>query len=177
MSSAFFQKSENNCFFELFLVFGRQTLHIVLEFNQREERTMSELVDKYKEEYDKDCEFDRITLLSKQETIASIANKWAYRVFQHKTKLEKLKEKRTDLFIDSEISLEDSNDPRLKKIRSDAGRERYISKTKTIRAIDREVAEEQRLVDFLEEILSNCKFILSKRLTDVVELLKVETFG
>ena len=136
---------------------------------------MSAIVKQYNDEYIEDCFFDEDTLLEKIEKISSVTHKWSFRVFQHRTRVKALENKKINLAINAEISFKERDDPALNfNNKSDAGKKIIISKTDTIREIDKKISEEELVLFFVEEILNNCKFTLNKALTNAVEFLKYQ---
>ena len=135
---------------------------------------MSELVDKYKKEFDEDCDVDRLTLMSKLETGALCYNKWGYRHYQHKTILAKLEERKADLSVDQHTFLDESNDTKHKSMKSIASKEHFIKNTEVVRDINKLISAEERVVEYLASILTNCQWVFSKNLANMVNLIKIE---
>ena len=131
-------------------------------------------IDKYKQEFDKDEVVERITLHEKLQQLASITHKWIYQRHVHKERLAKLADRKIELVIQAEIELQDSNDPKVRALKSQAAKNQYIMNSETVRNIDKEIKSEERTVEYLEEILSTCKFTLPKQCELIVKLEEIE---
>lgn len=141
------------------------------------EKSAKQIADEYTEDWHNDANVDALTLAQKLEDLSHISHKWAKRVFDQKLfilKLESIRDKIYERAINEK--LENGNlieRDRLKKL-NDKGMQAMVRNEKKVVVIEKQINQHKCLLEFLESIVGDAKYILPKTCEYSIELKKLE---
>lgn len=129
---------------------------------------MSDLLNKYLTEAEKDAKLDVFTVKDVQSKLPAIKHKWVGRLIRAKKKLGMLYDAREELIDELMIKAKEQSQYKV----SDAALQKTVIKTNTIKEADKQIKEYKLIIDFLErteKVFSSMTFDI-KNLTEVMKL-------
>lgn len=131
---------------------------------------MNSTLDDYIAEMEKDLELDELNMKEVQMKIPALKHKWVGRLMRHKAQTASLYKKKDDMKKEATKKARDSSMYNM----SDAGLEKLIEKQEPIVKINREIADNSIVIEFLER--SERIFTsLTYDIKNLIEIMKLET--
>ena len=129
------------------------------------------IIDKFKEELEKDTHIDELNLLQKQLQLPAIKHKWVARLIDAKRHLNNLIRKKKVIRAAVVAALEkDGIPPGIPKSSLD----KKIENTKSIAEIDEQIQDIEITIEYLEKVESIFRS-MTYDLKNIIEINKLET--
>ena len=129
------------------------------------------IIDKFKEELEKDTHVDELNLLQKQLQLPAIKHKWVARLIDAKRQLNNLIRKKKAIRAAVVATLEkDGIPPGIPKSSLD----KKIENTKSIAEIDEQIQDIEITIEYLEKVESIFRS-MTYDLKNIIEINKLET--
>ena len=130
---------------------------------------VGDIINQYLDEAKLDTDLDRLEVINTQERLVNNKHKWSARLINHKINLSNFKFKRSSALEEKITEFQNTEPVRVN--RSIA--EKAVRNKKEIKVLDLKIANEQLIIDYLENIYKNISF--TNDIKNLVELMKLET--
>jgi len=131
---------------------------------------VGDIINQYLDEAKLDTDLDRLEVINTQERLVNNKHKWSARLINHKINLSNFKFKRSSALEEKITEFQNTEPVRVN--RSIA--EKAVRNKKEIKVLDLKIANEQLIIDYLENIYKNISFATND-IKNLVELMKLET--
>lgn len=131
---------------------------------------MSDLLNRYLEEAEKDAALDVFTVKDVQSQLPAIKHKWVGRLIRAKRKLGMLQEAREEMLAELVVKAKEQSNYAI----SESALQKTVMKTNMVKQADKQIKEYKLIIDFLERterVFSSMTFDIK----NLCEVMKLET--